>query len=63
VGRATVSLEMVRVASPCTADWDATHGDDRVRYCGQCNLHVYNLSGGISVVAPSGFVARPACVK
>ena len=45
MGRATVSLEMVQVASPCTADWDAMRGDDRVRFCGRCNLHVYNLSG------------------
>jgi hypothetical protein len=45
MGRAMVSLEMVRVASPCTADWDEMHGDDRVRFCGQCNLNVYNLSG------------------
>src|SRR5262245_46538856 len=45
MGRGKVSLEMVGVASPCTADWDAMRGDDRVRFCGECNLHVYNLSG------------------
>src|SRR5262245_32868959 len=45
MGRERVSLEMVRVASPCTVEWDAMHGDDRVRFCGQCNLNVYNLSG------------------
>src|SRR3954469_22981979 len=45
MGRAMVSLEMVRVASPCPADWDSMKGDDRVRFCGQCNLNVYNLSG------------------
>src|ERR1044072_9206416 len=34
----------VRVASPCNADWDQMIGNDRARFCGQCNLNVYNLS-------------------
>jgi hypothetical protein len=38
-------LDHVRVASPCRADWDQMIGSDRVRFCGQCNLNVYNLSG------------------
>lgn len=38
------SLDVIDVASPCPADWDAMTGDDRVRHCGQCNLNVYNLS-------------------
>jgi hypothetical protein len=37
-------LEQVSVASPCTASWDAMTGDGRVRHCGQCDRHVYNLS-------------------
>ena len=37
-------LSKVRVASPCPADWDSMIGDERVRFCGQCELHVYNLS-------------------
>ena len=37
-------LDTVRVASPCNADWDAMIGNDRARFCGQCNLNVYNLS-------------------
>ena len=37
-------LSRVRVASPCTADWDSMIGDERVRFCGQCELNVYNLS-------------------
>lgn len=39
------SLEGLRIASPCKADWGAMAGDDRVRYCGQCQKNVYNLSG------------------
>jgi hypothetical protein len=38
-------LDDVRVASPCSADWNAMVGDDRTRYCGDCKKHVYNLSG------------------
>jgi hypothetical protein len=38
-------LDSLRVASPCSANWDAMEGDDdRVRYCGKCEKNVYNLS-------------------
>jgi hypothetical protein len=37
-------LDNVRVASPCNADWDQMLGNDQARFCGQCNLNVYNLS-------------------
>jgi hypothetical protein len=38
-------LDHVRIASPCSADWESMLGDDRRRFCGQCELNVYNLSG------------------
>ena len=41
----TNPLEQVRVAAPCPADWGKMVGDERVRYCDSCSLHVYNLSG------------------
>lgn len=41
----TSPLDHVTVAAPCPADWDAMIGDDRSRFCGQCRLNVYNLSG------------------
>jgi|HubBroStandDraft_6_1064221.scaffolds.fasta_scaffold58086_2 hypothetical protein len=37
-------LDDVRVASPCTASWDAMSGDERARFCGECKKSVYNLS-------------------
>lgn len=37
-------LAGVRVASPCSADWELMIGNDRRRFCGQCELNVYNLS-------------------
>jgi hypothetical protein len=38
-------LDRVKVASPCPADWDGMVGNEKVRFCGQCRLNVYNLSG------------------
>ena len=37
-------LDEIRVASPCSADWDEMSGDARVRFCGKCEKNVYNLS-------------------
>jgi len=37
-------LNNVRVASPCNTDWNEMIGNERRRFCGQCNLNVYNLS-------------------
>lgn len=38
-------LNNIKVASPCPANWDEMYGDDRKRFCGECKLNVYNLSG------------------
>src|SRR3954465_14003270 len=38
-------LGNLSAASPGSADWDAMYGDDRKRFCGECKLNVYNLSG------------------
>jgi hypothetical protein len=38
-------LRTLKVASPCPASWDEMTGNDRVRFCGQCQLNVYNISG------------------
>ena len=38
-------LNHVEVAAPCKADWDQMIGSEQMRFCGQCNLNVYNLSG------------------
>ena len=37
-------LSRMRVASPCPASWEAMEGDDRIRFCRLCDLHVYNVS-------------------
>jgi hypothetical protein len=38
------TLANIQIASPCPARWDQMEGDERARFCGQCNKHVYNLS-------------------
>jgi hypothetical protein len=38
-------LNNLKIASPCSADWEGMYGDERKRFCGECKLNVYNLSG------------------
>lgn len=38
-------LESLSIASPCHADWNAMTGSEQARFCGECQLNVYNLSG------------------
>ena len=44
-------LNDIKVASPCPADWDEMYGDSRKRFCSECKLTVYNLSGMTRVEA------------
>jgi len=41
---ATDSKLHLRIASPCKAPWENMDGDQRVRFCRECNRNVYNLS-------------------
>jgi hypothetical protein len=65
MSRFTNPLARVRVASPCKADWDEMIGTDRVRFCGQCNLNVYNLSAMTRDQAESVIAANEGrlCVR
>ncbi|HEX8458875.1 MAG TPA: hypothetical protein VF656_16395 [Pyrinomonadaceae bacterium] len=40
----TDPLSHVRVAAPCSADWERMRGNERVRFCDECSMNVYNLS-------------------
>ena len=44
MARFTSKLDNVRIAAPCPANWDSMYGNERVRFCGECQLNVYNLS-------------------
>lgn len=41
----TNPLNNLKIASPCSQDWNQMIGTERKRYCGECKLNVYNLSG------------------
>ena len=41
----TNPLTNIKIASPCSANWNEMIGDERRRFCGECKLNVYNLSG------------------
>ena len=34
----------LQIAKPCPKSWDEMAGDTQRRFCGHCQLHVYNLS-------------------
>lgn len=55
--RFTSPLRNVKVASPCPADWDRMIGNERARFCGQCELNVYNLSS-MSTLEAESLIAR-----
>ncbi len=40
----TNPLNNVKIASPCSQDWNEMIGTERKRFCGECRLNVYNLS-------------------
>jgi hypothetical protein len=44
MSRFSSPLNDIRIASPCPANWDAMFGNDRMRFCGDCKLNVFNLS-------------------
>src|SRR5262245_9088737 len=57
MSRSRVDLDRVTVASPCPMAWDDMAGDDRIRFCSQCNLNVYNISAMAKLEAES-FIAN-----
>lgn len=38
------SFDRMNIPAPCDADWDSMVGNERVRFCEHCKLHVENLS-------------------
>ncbi|MBL8624989.1 MAG: hypothetical protein JNK64_27010 [Myxococcales bacterium] len=58
-------LQEIRVASPCNERWDAMTGDDRMRFCGSCQQHVFDLSA-MTTAEAEGFLRErtgTACVR
>ena len=40
----TNPLDKIKIASPCSANWDEMYGSERKRFCADCRLNVYNIS-------------------
>jgi ankyrin repeat protein len=38
------SFDRINIPAPCDADWDSMIGNEQVRFCEHCNLHVTDLS-------------------
>jgi Carboxypeptidase regulatory-like domain len=38
------NVNKLRIASPCSMNWENMSGDERSRFCQSCQLNVYNLS-------------------
>jgi hypothetical protein len=55
-------LDRISIASPCTADWASMTGDERVRFCSECRLNVYNLSAMSREDAAALIVEREGCL-
>jgi ankyrin repeat protein len=56
--KSALSFDRITIAAPCDADWETMIGNDQVRFCEHCQLHVTNLSSmtqaqAMSLVAQS----------
>lgn len=40
----SMSIDRLRIATPCPVSWEQMSGDNRVRFCDQCQLKVYNIT-------------------
>jgi len=58
-------LDDVSIAAPCRASWEQMVGDEHVRFCGQCEKNVYNLSSLPREEAEALLVAKEGkmCVR
>ena len=60
-----ISLDVIGVATPCHENWDAMHGDERQKFCDQCDKHVHNLSAMTRADAEAFINANPTgvCIR
>jgi len=42
--RKSTTLDAISIPNPCPSEWDSMTGNRRMRFCQECNKHVYNLS-------------------
>jgi hypothetical protein len=51
-------LDQLQIASPCQAKWEDMTGDDKVRFCSQCQKNVFNISNMDAAKAESLIVQK-----
>jgi hypothetical protein len=52
------------IKSPCEVSWTSMAGDDRTRFCGTCQKHVFNLSEMTAAEVDVLFAGSPdLCVR
>jgi hypothetical protein len=39
-----IDVDNLKIASPCSASWEDMAGDERARFCGDCERNVYNVA-------------------
>jgi hypothetical protein len=44
MARTLTDLDRIDVRKPCSVAWDSMSGDDRTRFCRECNKQVYDFS-------------------
>ncbi len=37
-------FDNIKIASPCNENWNEMFGDQQTRFCGNCEMNVYNIS-------------------
>lgn len=62
----TLTLENLKIASPCAIRWEQMHGDERTRFCSMCELQVYNVSDMTRAEAQKFLIEnsdKPNCMR
>lgn len=56
--------EQLHIPQPCSASWEAMHGDDQRRFCDHCSKHVHDLSAMDEASATALLQQEPSlCVR
>lgn len=50
-GRFADPLHRLKIAAPCSEEWDSMSGNEQVRFCSHCDLSVHNLTTMTSLEA------------
>jgi len=58
------ALRNLRILTPCQADWNEMTGDDREKFCAQCQKNVHDVSAMTRAEASALLAAgNPICVR